>query len=176
MAVCGEIGSGLDRLVSAVAARLCVHLVPLESTALLADTSGATAGRLLQALGRSSLGPGRCLVHLSDAHLLGRDRDSAGPDARIVSALLDAAAALPPTAALLLSAPAADQLLPQLRAHVTHEVTLDAPDAARRARMVRWLCRRHRVRLDWVSDRQVALQAAGYLLGDLEAVVTQAKR
>ncbi|KAF0294778.1 Peroxisomal biogenesis factor 6 [Amphibalanus amphitrite] len=175
VSLCGEPGSGLDRLVAAVASRLGLHLVPVDGPALLADSSGATASRVHQALSSASLGPGLCLVHLRDAHVLGRDRESSGPDARVVAALLEAAANLPDSAALLLSAPSADQLVHQLRAHVTHEVTLSAPDAEKRARMLRWLCRRHGVALDWISDRQVALQTAGYLLGDLEAVVTQAK-
>ncbi|XP_054992388.1 peroxisome biogenesis factor 6 isoform X2 [Sorex araneus] len=175
----GPPGSGKSTAVAAACSRLGVHLLKVPCSSLCADSSGAAETKLQAAFTRAR----DCrpvVLLLTAVHLLGRDRDGLGEDARVVATLCrllldeDPQSSGPPLMVVAATSRAQDVPADVLTAF-PHELEVPVLTEGQRLSVLRALTA-HLPLGQEVSLAQLARRCAGLVVGDLQALVTHSSR
>ncbi|XP_048203704.1 peroxisome biogenesis factor 6 isoform X2 [Perognathus longimembris pacificus] len=175
----GSPGSGKATAVAAACSRLGLHLLKVPCSSLCADSSGATETKLQAAFARAR----RCrpaVLLLTALDLLGRDRDGLGEDARVVATLRrllldeDPLSSCPPLMVVATTSRAQD-LPADVQTAFPHELEVPVLSEGQRLRVLRALTARLPLGQE-VNLAQLARRCAGFVVGDLRALVTHSSR
>ncbi|XP_070217417.1 peroxisome biogenesis factor 6 isoform X2 [Bos mutus] len=175
----GPPGSGKTTAVAAACSRLGLHLLKVPCSSLCADSSGAVETKLQAAFSRAR----RCrpvVLLLTAVDLLGRDRDGLGEDARVVATLRhllldeDPLASCPPLMVVATTSRAQD-LPADVQTAFPHELEVPVLAEAQRLSVLRALTA-HLPLGQEVNLVQLARRCAGFVVGDLFALLTHSSR
>uniref|UniRef100_A0A8C5MZM6 Peroxisomal ATPase PEX6 n=1 Tax=Leptobrachium leishanense TaxID=445787 RepID=A0A8C5MZM6_9ANUR len=175
----GASGSGKLTVVKAACSRLNLHLYQVECAKLCRESSSSSVSRLQSMFSRAwDCRP--CVLLLNHVELLGRDRDLSGEDSRVISAILslllgnsDTHSSLPLLIVATSSCP--EQIPLDVRSFFIHEVYLDSLSEEKRHSILTALTAPLPLGRD-VSIWHVARRTAGFVLGDLCALLSKAGR
>ncbi|XP_069879819.1 peroxisome biogenesis factor 6 [Dipodomys merriami] len=175
----GSPGSGKATAVAAACSRLGLHLLKVPCSSLCADSSGATESKLQAAFS----GARRCrpaVLLLTAVDLLGRDRDGLGEDARVVATLRhllldeDPLSSCPPL--MVVATTSWAQNLPaDVQTAFPHELEVPVLSEGQRLSVLQALTARLPLGQE-VNLAQLARRCAGFVVGDLCALVTHSSR
>ncbi|KAJ1068472.1 hypothetical protein K5549_005168 [Capra hircus] len=175
----GPPGSGKTTAVAAACSRLGLHLLKVPCSSLCADSSAAVETKLQAAFSRAR----RCrpvVLLLTAMDLLGRDRDGLGEDSRVVATLrhllLDEdplASPQPPSCTSLGNR--AQDLPADVQTAFPHELEVPVLAEAQRLSVLRALTA-HLPLGQEVNLAQLARRCAGFVVGDLYALLTHSSR
>ncbi|XP_018430911.1 PREDICTED: peroxisome biogenesis factor 6 [Nanorana parkeri] len=175
--LCGPAGSGKTVVVRAACSRLHLHLLQVECARLCRESSAGTVTRLRTLFSRA--GDCRpCVLLLCHVDVLGRERDGSGEDMRVTAALcrllLDSTYRDWPLIVVATSCRPGDVSL-DLQSCFIHEVSLQTPSEDQRRSMLTALSAPLTLATD-VNIPQVARRTAGFVVGDLCALLATAAR
>ncbi|XP_075060630.1 peroxisome biogenesis factor 6 [Mixophyes fleayi] len=177
--LCGPKGSGKVTVVRAVCSRLNVHLLQVECARLCRESSAGCVTRLRTLFSRArDCRP--CVLLLCHVDLLGRERDGSGEDARDISTLNSLLLEMNSTNRdfpfLVVATTSRLQDIPlDLHSCFLHEVSLKAPSEEHRLSLLTALTAPLPLSRD-VNIRQLARRTAGFVVGDLCALLSRAGR
>ncbi|CAK6446973.1 unnamed protein product [Pipistrellus nathusii] len=175
----GPLGSGKTTAVAAACGRLGLHLLKVPCSSLCADSSGAVETKLQAAFSRAR----RCrpaVLLLTALDLLGRDRDGLGEDARVVATLRrllldeDPLTSCPPLMVVATTSRAQD-LPADVHSAFPHELEVPVLSEGQRLSILQALTARLPLGQE-VDLAQLARRCAGFVVGDLYALVTHSSR
>lgn len=175
----GPPGSGKTTAVAAACSRLGLHLLKVPCSSLCADSSAAVETKLQAAFSRAR----RCrpvVLLLTAMDLLGRDRDGLGEDSRVVATLRhllldeDPLASCPPLMVVATTSRAQD-LPADVQTAFPHELEVPVLAEAQRLSVLRALTA-HLPLGQEVNLAQLARRCAGFVVGDLYALLTHSSR
>ncbi|XP_057411359.1 peroxisome biogenesis factor 6 isoform X4 [Balaenoptera acutorostrata] len=175
----GPPGSGKTTAVAAACNCLGLHLLKVPCSSLCADSSGAVETKLQATFSRA----GRCrpvVLLLTAVDLLGRDRDGLGEDARVVATLRrllldeDPLTSCPPLMVVATTSRAQD-LPVDVQTAFTHELEVPVLSEGQRFSILRALTA-HLPLGQEVNLVQLARRCAGFVVGDLYALLTHSSR
>ncbi|XP_053315446.1 peroxisome biogenesis factor 6 [Spea bombifrons] len=176
---CGPSGSGKVTVMKAVCSRLNLHLYQVECAGLRKESSSGSVSRLHAMFSRAAdLRP--CVLLLSHVEMLGKERDGSSEDSRTVSAfrslLLEDKEPHGFLPLLIVATSSCPGDIPaDVRSCFVHEVFLDSPSEDQRGSMLTALTTPLPLSRD-VSISQLARRTAGFVLGDLCALLSNASR
>ncbi|XP_008514032.1 peroxisome biogenesis factor 6 [Equus przewalskii] len=175
----GPPGSGKTTAVAAACGRLGLHLLKVPCSSLCADSSGAVEMKLQATFSRA-----RCcrpvVLLLTAVDLLGRDRDGLGEDARVVATLRhllldeDPLTSCPPLMVVATTSRAQD-LPADVQTAFLHELEVPVLSEGQRLSILRALTA-HLPLGQEVNLAQLARRCAGFVVGDLYALLTHSSR
>ncbi|XP_070274669.1 peroxisome biogenesis factor 6 [Myotis yumanensis] len=175
----GPPGSGKTTAVAAACSRLGLHLLKVPCSSLCADSSGAVETKLQATFSRA-----RCcrpvVLLLTALDLLGRDRDGLGEDARVVATLRhllldeDPLASCPPLMVVATTSRARD-LPADVQTAFPHELEVPVLTEGQRLSILQALTARLPLGQE-VDLAQLARRCAGFVVGDLCALLTHSSR
>ncbi|XP_060046802.1 peroxisome biogenesis factor 6 [Erinaceus europaeus] len=181
----GPPGSGKTTAVAAACNRLGLHLMKVRidmrypCSSLCADSSGAVETKLQATFSRAR----RCrpvVLLLTAVHLLGRDRDGLGEDARVVATLHqllfdeDPLSSCPPLLVVATTSRAQD-LPADVQTAFPHELEMPVLSEGQRLSILQALTA-HIPLGQEVNLVQLARRCAGFVVGDLCALLTHSSR
>ncbi|XP_025781200.1 peroxisome biogenesis factor 6 isoform X2 [Puma concolor] len=175
----GPPGSGKTTAVTAACSRLGLHLLKVPCSNLCADSSGAVEAKLQAIFSRAR----RCrpvVLLLTAVDLLGRDRDGLGEDARVVATLRhllldeDPLTSCPPLIAVATTSKAQD-LPVDVQTAFPHQLEVPVLSEGQRLSVLRALTA-HLPLGQEVKLPQLARRCAGFVVGDLYALLTHSSR
>ncbi|XP_060018912.1 peroxisome biogenesis factor 6 isoform X4 [Lagenorhynchus albirostris] len=175
----GPPGSGKTTAVAAACSCLGLHLLKVPCSSLCADSSGAVETKLQAIFSRA----GRCrpvVLLLTAVDLLGRDRDGLGEDARVVATLRrllldeDPLTSCPPLMVVATTSRAQD-LPVDVQTAFPHELEVPVLSEGQRLSILRALTA-HLPLGQEVNLAQLARRCAGFVVGDLYALLTHSSR
>ncbi|XP_027814951.2 peroxisome biogenesis factor 6 [Ovis aries] len=175
----GPPGSGKTTAVAAACSRLGLHLLKVPCSSLCADSSAAVETKLQAAFSRAR----RCrpvVLLLTAMDLLGRDRDGLGEDSRVVATLRhllldeDPLASCPPLMVVATTSRAQD-LPADVQTAFPHELEVPVLAEAQRLSVLQALTA-HLPLGQEVNLAQLARRCAGFVVGDLYALLTHSSR
>ncbi|XP_004408142.1 PREDICTED: peroxisome biogenesis factor 6 isoform X2 [Odobenus rosmarus divergens] len=175
----GPPGSGKTTAVTAACSRLGLHLLKVPCSSLCADSSGAVETKLQAVFSRAR----RCrpvVLLLTAVDLLGRDRDGLGEDARVVATLRhllldeDPLTSCPPLMVVATASQARD-VPADVQTAFPHELEVPVLSEGQRLRVLRALTA-HLPLGQEVNLTQLARRCAGFVVGDLYALLTYSSR
>uniref|UniRef100_A0A8C5K684 Peroxisomal ATPase PEX6 n=2 Tax=Jaculus jaculus TaxID=51337 RepID=A0A8C5K684_JACJA len=175
----GPPGSGKTTAVTAACSRLGLHLVKVPCSSLCADSSGAVEAKLQAAFSRAR----RCrpaVLLLTAVDLLGRDRDGLAEDARVVATLRhllldeDPLSSCPPLMVVATTSRAQD-LPADVQTAFPQELEVPVLSEGQRLSILRALTA-HLPLGQEVNLAQLARRCAGFVAGDLHALLTYSSR
>ncbi|XP_007458290.1 PREDICTED: peroxisome assembly factor 2 isoform X2 [Lipotes vexillifer] len=175
----GPPGSGKTTAVAAACSCLGLHLLKVPCSSLCADSSGAVETKLQATFSRA----GRCrpvVLLLTAVDLLGRDRDGLGEDARVVATLRrllldeDPLTSCPPLMVVATTSRAQD-LPVDVQTAFPHELEVPVLSEGQRLSILRALTA-HLPLGQEVNLAQLARRCAGFVVGDLYALLTHSSR
>ncbi|XP_047714841.1 peroxisome biogenesis factor 6 isoform X1 [Prionailurus viverrinus] len=175
----GPPGSGKTTAVTAACGRLGLHLLKVPCSNLCADSSGAVETKLQAIFSRAR----RCrpvVLLLTAVDLLGRDRDGLGEDARVVATLRhllldeDPLTSCPPLIAVATTSKAQD-LPADVQTAFPHQLEVPVLSEGQRLSVLRALTA-HLPLGQEVKLPQLARRCAGFVVGDLYALLTHSSR
>ncbi|XP_022359640.1 peroxisome biogenesis factor 6 isoform X2 [Enhydra lutris kenyoni] len=175
----GPPGSGKTTAVTAACSRLGLHLLKVPCSSLCADSSGAVETKLQAAFSRAR----RCrpaVLLLTAVDLLGRDRDGLGEDTRVVATLRrllldeDPLTSRPPLLVVATTSQAQD-LPADVQTAFPHELEVPVLSEGQRLSVLRALTA-HLPLGQEVNLTQLARRCAGFVVGDLYALLTHSSR
>ncbi|XP_057700769.1 peroxisomal ATPase PEX6 [Corythoichthys intestinalis] len=172
--VYGPAGSGKTMAVVAASFRLHLRLIKVDCVDVRGDTPAATEARLASAFERADAAQ-PCLVLLRNLQLLLRSRGGAEDDARVRAALCRVVRGAPDGVAVAATVRKPRQLPPDVAAAFVHQVAVENVDEERRRDILKRLCRDLRLDRD-VDTEKLAQVTAGFVLGDLRALLVEAGR
>ncbi|XP_048843762.1 peroxisome assembly factor 2 isoform X2 [Brienomyrus brachyistius] len=168
----GPGGCGKVTAARAACRRLNLHFLKVDCVQLCADTASACEAKLRSAFSRAArYWP--CVLLLRNVHLLGRQHDGPDDDARVLGALGRLVSSLPASVAVIATVPSPPELSPDVTAVFVHQVEVESPNEEQRRAMLVSLSVGMPLGKD-VNLGRMARQTAGFLLGDLNALLTQA--
>ncbi|XP_028903299.1 peroxisome biogenesis factor 6 [Ornithorhynchus anatinus] len=175
----GPPGCGKTTAVTAACGRLGLHLLKVDGSALCADTSAAQESRLHATFARAR----RCrpvVLLLRAVELLGRERDGAGEDARVLATLRRLLLENDPTSSPLPLLVVATTCRPQevpadVLSAFPHEVEVPALAEEQRLSILQALTASLPLGQE-VSLAQLARRSAGFVAGDLCALLAHSSR
>ncbi|KAM8947205.1 peroxisome biogenesis factor 6 [Pelodytes ibericus] len=174
---CGGSGSGKLTVMKAVCSQLNLHLFPVECANLCRESSSGCVTRLRSVFSHASdFRP--CVLLLSHIELLGRERDGSREDSRVISALrsllLDEDISPRYMPLLIVATSSCPNEIPlDVQTCFVHEVLLDPLSEEQRQSILTALTATLPLSRD-VSTRHLARRAAGFVLGDLCALLANA--
>uniref|UniRef100_A0A3B3I9J3 Peroxisomal ATPase PEX6 n=1 Tax=Oryzias latipes TaxID=8090 RepID=A0A3B3I9J3_ORYLA len=169
----GPAGSGKMTVVRAASCRLHLHLLKVDCVTLCADTPAASEAKLTSAFHRAEvLQP--CLLLLRNLQLLVRPR-GAEEDGRVQAALCQLLDSAPTRVAVVATVSRARDLSGGVMAAFVHRVELESLTEEQRHAMLISLSRHLHLGRD-VSLERLSKLTAGFVLGDLNALVVEAGR
>nr|XP_034818001.1 peroxisome biogenesis factor 6 isoform X4 [Pan paniscus] len=175
----GPPGCGKTTVVAAACSHLGLHLLKVPCSSLCADSSGAVETKLQAIFSRAR----RCrpaVLLLTAVDLLGRDRDGLGEDARVVAVLRhlllneDPLNSCPPLMVVATTSRAQD-LPADVQTAFPHELEVPALSEGQRLSILRALTA-HLPLGQEVNLAQLARRCAGFVVGDLYALLTHSSR
>ncbi|XP_054413489.2 peroxisome biogenesis factor 6 isoform X2 [Pongo abelii] len=175
----GPPGCGKTTVVAAACSHLGLHLLKVPCSSLCADSSGAVETKLQAIFSRAR----RCrpaVLLLTAVDLLGRDRDGLGEDARVVAVLRhlllheDPFNSCPPLMVVATTSRAQD-LPADVQTAFPHELEVPALSEGQRLSILRALTA-HLPLGQEVNLAQLARRCAGFVVGDLYALLTHSSR
>ncbi|XP_023068607.1 peroxisome biogenesis factor 6 isoform X2 [Piliocolobus tephrosceles] len=175
----GPPGCGKTTVVAAACSQLGLHLLKVPCSSLCADSSGAVETKLQAIFSRAR----RCrpaVLLLTAVDLLGRDRDGLGEDARVVAALHhllldeDPLNSCPPLMVVATTSRAQD-LPADVQTAFPYELEVPALSEGQRLSILRALTA-HLPLGQEVNLAQLARRCAGFVVGDLYALLTHSSR
>uniref|UniRef100_A0ABI8AG40 AAA+ ATPase domain-containing protein n=1 Tax=Felis catus TaxID=9685 RepID=A0ABI8AG40_FELCA len=175
----GPPGSGKTTAVTAACSRLGLHLLKVPCSNLCADSSGAVETKLQAIFSRAR----RCrpvVLLLTAVDLLGRDRDGLGEDARVVATLRhllldeDPLTSCPPLITVATTSKAQD-LPADVQTAFPHQLEVPVLSEGQRLSVLRALTA-HLPLGQEVKLPQLARRCAGFVVGDLYALLTHSSR
>uniref|UniRef100_A0A3P8TL71 Peroxisomal ATPase PEX6 n=1 Tax=Amphiprion percula TaxID=161767 RepID=A0A3P8TL71_AMPPE len=170
----GHAGSGKMTVVRAVSRRLNLHLLKVDCVSVCADTPAAAEVKLTSVFQRAdSLQP--CILLLRNLQLLIRPRGAAEDDGRIQVALCQLLRSVPTSVVVVATVCRPRDLSAGVVAAFVHQVALESPTEEQRRSMLASLSRDLHLGRD-VSLERLAKLTAGFVLGDLSALLVEAGR
>ncbi|XP_025274601.1 peroxisome biogenesis factor 6 isoform X2 [Canis lupus familiaris] len=175
----GPPGSGKTTAVTAACSRLGLHLLKVPCSSLCADSSGAVEKKLQATFSRAR----RCrpvVLLLTAVDLLGRNRDGLGEDARVVATLChllqdeDPLTSCPPLMVVATTSQAQD-LPADVQTAFPHELEVPVLSEGQRLSVLQALTA-HLPLGQEVNLTQLARRCAGFVVGDLYALLTHSTR
>ncbi|XP_062952946.1 peroxisome biogenesis factor 6 isoform X2 [Cynocephalus volans] len=175
----GPPGSGKTTAVTAACSRLGLHLMKVPCSSLCADSSGAVETKLQATFSRAR----RCrpvVLLLTALDLLGRDHDGLGEDARVVAMLRhlllnnDPLGSCPPLMVVATTSRARD-LPADVQTAFPHELEVPVLTEGQRLSILQTLTA-HLPLGQEVNLAQLARRCAGFVVGDLYALLTHSSR
>uniref|UniRef100_A0A3B4Z062 Peroxisomal ATPase PEX6 n=1 Tax=Stegastes partitus TaxID=144197 RepID=A0A3B4Z062_9TELE len=170
----GPAGSGKMTVVRAASRRLNLHLLKVDCVSVCADTPAASEVKLATVFQRAeSLQP--CILLLRNLHLLLRPRGAAEDHGRVQGALCQLLSSAPSSVLVVATVCRPRDLSAGVMAAFVHQVALESPTEKQRRSMLGSLSRDLHLGRD-VSLERLAKLTAGFVLGDLSALVAEAGR
>ncbi|XP_047413344.1 peroxisome biogenesis factor 6 isoform X1 [Sciurus carolinensis] len=175
----GPPGSGKTTAVAAACSRLGLHFLKVPCSSLCADSSGAVEAKLQATFSRAR----RCrpvVLLLTAVDLLGRDRDGLGEDARVVATLRhlllneDPPSSRPPLMVVATTSRVQD-LPADVQTAFPHELEVPVLSEGQRLSILQALTT-HLPLGQEVNLAQLARRCAGFVVGDLYALLTHSSR
>ncbi|XP_008565040.1 PREDICTED: peroxisome biogenesis factor 6 [Galeopterus variegatus] len=175
----GPPGSGKTTAVTAACSRLGLHLMKVPCSSLCADSSGAVETKLQATFSRAR----RCrpvVLLLTALDLLGRDHDGLGEDARVVAMLRhlllnnDPLGSCPPLMVVATTSRARD-LPADVQTAFPHELEVPVLTEGQRLSILQALTA-HLPLGQEVNLAQLSRRCAGFVVGDLYALLTHSSR
>ncbi|KAK3582678.1 hypothetical protein CHS0354_031089 [Potamilus streckersoni] len=177
--ISGPVGCGKMSLVVAVARRLNIHTLKMNCHGLCAETSAATETRMKNAFNAAGLfSP--CILLLLNVHALGRDRDGNTEDPRVASSfhsyILQLKKELQTYPVIVVATThTPKELTKDMQEAFLHELKIEAPDEMERGEMIQGLLQNVQYSGN-ISIPYIAQRTAGFVLGDMAALIAHAKR
>ncbi|XP_030627422.1 peroxisome assembly factor 2 [Chanos chanos] len=168
----GPGGSGKVTVVKAACRRLHLHLMKVDCVTLCADTAAACEVKMKTAFQRAELHR-PCLLLLRNLQLLGQPRDGTEVDSRVVAALCQLITTTPSSVTVVAALSSPQELSSDLMAAFVHQVELESLSEEQRRAMLSCLSDGLSLGKD-VNLSKLAKQTAGFLLGDLCALLINA--
>uniref|UniRef100_A0A8C8JI80 Peroxisomal ATPase PEX6 n=1 Tax=Oncorhynchus tshawytscha TaxID=74940 RepID=A0A8C8JI80_ONCTS len=181
----GPSGSGKFTSVRAACRRLHLHLVKVDCVTLCADTAASCEAKMKSVFQRAEAHR-PCILLLRNLQLLGQPRDGAEEDARVIAALtngyvynlrhslpLPLSFPLPLSVVVVAAVSKPRELSSDVMAAFIHQVSIESPSEEQRRAMLASLSECVPLGKD-VNLARLAKHTAGFLLGDLSALLTQA--
>ncbi|KAK2817557.1 hypothetical protein Q5P01_025748 [Channa striata] len=170
----GPAGSGKMTAVAAATRRLNLHLLKVDCVSLCADTPAASEVKLAAAFQRAEpLQP--CVLLLRNLQLLLGPRGSSEEDGRVQAALQQLLHSAPTRVVVVATVCRPQDLSAGVMAAFVHQVALESPTEEQRCAMLVSLSRHQHLGRD-VSLERLAKLTAGFVLGDLKALLVEAGR
>ncbi|KAL4237758.1 peroxisomal assembly protein [Mactra antiquata] len=177
--VAGPVGSGKTTLIVAVARKLGVHAFKVNCHTLYGETSASTESKMKNAFNAAGL-YSPCILLLQSIHALGRDRDGNTEDPRVASSFLNNVMQLKndlqlyPMIVVATTHSDKDLTCDMLECFL-HQVNIEVPTELERGEivdsMLQTVNHSGNVNIPYIAQR-----TAGFVLGDLAALVAHAKR
>ncbi|KAM4770752.1 peroxisome biogenesis factor 6 [Rhinophrynus dorsalis] len=175
----GPPASGKKTVVRAAGSRLNLHLYHVECATLCRESAAGAVTRLQSLFARlHDFRP--CLLILSHVELLGRERDGSGEDSRVISSLCnllrESQTQYRDLPLLIVATSSCPQDIPlDIQTCFLHEVSLHPPTEEQRSAMLSVLTMSLPLSRD-INLAQLARRTAGFVLGDLCALLAMAGR
>ncbi|XP_006882042.1 PREDICTED: peroxisome assembly factor 2 isoform X2 [Elephantulus edwardii] len=175
----GPPGSGKTTAVTAACSRLGLHLLKVPCSSLCADSSGAVETKLQATFSRAR----RCrpvVLLLTAVDLLGWDREGLSEDTRVVATLRhllldeDPSTSYPPLMVVATTSRAQD-LPADVQTAFLHELEVPVLSEGQRLHILQALTA-HLPMGQEVNLAQLARRCAGFVVGDLYALLTHSSR
>ncbi|XP_070684187.1 peroxisomal ATPase PEX6 isoform X2 [Pempheris klunzingeri] len=170
----GPAGSGKVTSVSAASRRLNLHLLKVDCVSVCADTPAASEVKLTSAFQRAD-GLQPCVLLLRNLQLLLRPRGGAEEDGRVPAALCQLLHSAPPRVVVVVTVCRPRDLSAGVVAAFVHQVALESPTEEQRRSVLLSLSRDLHLGRD-VNLEQLSKLTAGFVLGDLRALLGEAGR
>ncbi|KAL3872576.1 hypothetical protein ACJMK2_035792 [Sinanodonta woodiana] len=177
--ISGPVGCGKMSLVAAVARRLNIHTLKINCHGLCGETSAATETRMKNVFNAAGLfSP--CILLLLNVHALGRDRDGNTEDPRVASSFHNYVLQLKKElqtypVIVVATTHAPKDLTKDMQEAFLHELKIEAPDEMQRGEMIQGLLQNVQYSGN-ISIPYIAQRTAGFVLGDMAALIAHAKR
>ncbi|XP_016112261.1 peroxisome assembly factor 2 [Sinocyclocheilus grahami] len=168
----GPNGSGKVTAVRAASRRLHLHLIKVDCVSLCADTAAACEAKMRSVFERAELHH-PCVLLLRNLQLLGQPRDGSETDSRVTSTLCQLIAAAHASVVVVGSVSSQRELSSDVMAAFVHQVALESLSEEQRRTMLSSLSEDLLLGKD-VNLGKIAKQTAGFVLGDLCALLTSA--
>ncbi|XP_052272085.1 peroxisome assembly factor 2-like isoform X1 [Dreissena polymorpha] len=175
----GPVGCGKTSLVVAVARRFGVHAFKVNCHTLVGESAAATESRMKNAFTAAGL-YSPCILLLQSIHALGRDRDGNTEDPRVASSLLSNVMQLKNDLQLFPMVVVATchknkDLTHDMQECFLHHLKIEVPTEHERGDIVGALIQNVNHSAN-ICLSYIAQRTAGFVLGDLAALVAHAKR
>ncbi|XP_051550372.1 peroxisome assembly factor 2 [Myxocyprinus asiaticus] len=168
----GSSGSGKVTVVRAASRRLHLHLIKVDCVTLCADTAAACEVKMKSAFERADLHH-PCVLLLRNLQLLGQPRDGSEMDSRVICTLCQLITAAHASVVVIGSVSSPRELSSDVMAAFVHQVALESLSEEQRRVMLSSLSEELPLGKD-VNLCKIAKQTAGFVLGDLCALLTNA--
>ncbi|XP_022616383.1 peroxisome biogenesis factor 6 isoform X1 [Seriola dumerili] len=170
----GPAGSGKMTAVGAASRRLNLHLLKVDCVSVCADTPAASEVKLTSAFRRAdALQP--CILLLRNLQLLLRARGGAEEDGRVRATLCQLISSAPTSVVVMATVCRPRDLSAGVMAAFVHQVAIESPTEEQRRSMLLSLSRDLQLGRD-VNLERLAKLTAGFVLGDLQVLVSEAGR
>ncbi|XP_040892897.1 peroxisome assembly factor 2 isoform X3 [Toxotes jaculatrix] len=170
----GPAGSGKVTVVGAASRRLNLHLLKVDCVSVCADTPAASEVKLTSAFQRAdAVRP--CILLLRNLQLLLRPRGAVEEDGRVRASLCQLLSSAPTSVAVVATVCRPRDLSAGVVAAFVHQVALESPTEEQRRSMLVSLSRDLHLGRD-VNLERLAKLTAGFVLGDLRALLAEAGR
>ncbi|XP_049428068.1 peroxisome assembly factor 2 isoform X1 [Epinephelus fuscoguttatus] len=170
----GPAGSGKVTSVSAASRRLNLHLLKVDCVSVCADTPAASEVKLSSVFQRAdALQP--CILLLRNLQLLLTARGGAEEDGRVQAALCQLLHSAPSSVVVVATVCRPRELSAGVMAAFVHQVALESPTEEQRHSILVNLSQDLQLGRD-VNLERLAKLTAGFVLGDLSALLVEAGR
>uniref|UniRef100_A0A8C7HU47 Peroxisomal ATPase PEX6 n=1 Tax=Oncorhynchus kisutch TaxID=8019 RepID=A0A8C7HU47_ONCKI len=146
--------------------------VQVDCVTLCADTAASCEAKMKSVFQRAEAHR-PCILLLRNLQLLGQPRDGAEEDARVIAALCQFIAHAPASVVVVAAVSKPRELSSDVMAAFIHQVSIESPSEEQRRAMLASLSECMPLGRD-VNLARLAKHTAGFLLGDLSALLTQA--
>ncbi|XP_028266070.1 peroxisome assembly factor 2 isoform X2 [Parambassis ranga] len=170
----GPAGSGKITAVRAASRRLNLHMLKVDCVSLCADTPAASEVKLTSVFQRAD-GLQPCILLLRNLQLLLRPRGASEDDARVQAALCQLLCSTSTSVIVVATVCRPRDLSAAVMAAFVHQVAVDSPTEEQRCAMLVSLSRDLPLSRD-VSLERLSKLTAGFVLGDLNALLIEAGR
>ncbi|XP_014893360.1 peroxisome assembly factor 2 [Poecilia latipinna] len=170
----GPAGSGKITVVRAASRRLNLHLLKVNCVTVCADTPAAAEVKLSSVFQRASaLQP--CVLLLRNLQLLLKTPGAAEDDGRVQAVLCQLLGSAPASVVVVATVCRARDLSMGIMGAFVHQVAMESPTEEQRLAMLVGLSRELCLGRD-VNLERLSKLTAGFVLGDLSALLTEAGR
>ncbi|VDI35901.1 peroxisomal ATPase PEX6-like [Mytilus galloprovincialis] len=174
----GPSGCGKTTLAITVAKRLHLHIYKVNCHMLYGEASGATESRLRNIIS-SATTYSPCILLLHSIHALGKDKERNTEDPRVANTFRTCMQDLPKQCeypvVVIGTTSSANKLAADVHETFLHQLQIESPDENERAEMLDGLLQSVCYAGD-LSGQYLAQRTAGFVLGDMTALVSHAKR